>query len=298
MWLASQRPALHDIARPDEARDEFRARAVVDLLRRARPARSCRRSSRRSGRRWSSPRTGRASRRPSCSGIRRAGGAPRSASPRAGWRRGSTAARRAAASPARRSARARARRAAAARRRARPDSARRSASSLVTPRMARDLLGDHRLVELAQRQPVGDVLRHRHVRPERVALEDHRHVALLGRQRARRRGHHAVADRDLARRRLDEARRSAAGSWSCRSRKARAGRPAARARCAATHRRRPPDRRSAWSIRAAQPTPHPLRTGYLLLRLCPVFSPYCCSRASSFDASTASTATSWPAAFQ
>ena len=63
-----------------------------------------------------------------------------------------------------------------------------------------------RLVELAQREPVGDVLRHRHVRPQRVALEDHRHVALLGRQRARRRRHHAVADRDLARRRLDEAR--------------------------------------------------------------------------------------------
>ena len=91
-----ERLALHDIARPDEARDEFRARAVVDLLRRAGLLDLAERSSRRSGRRWSSPRTGRASRRPSCSGTRRAGGAPRSASPRADWRRGSTAARRAA----------------------------------------------------------------------------------------------------------------------------------------------------------------------------------------------------------
>ena len=38
----------------------------------------------------------------------------------------------------------------------------------------------------------------RHVRPQRVALEDHRHLALLGRQRARLRGHQPVADMDLA----------------------------------------------------------------------------------------------------
>ena len=51
---------------------------------------------------------------------------------------------------------------------------------------------------LAQAQAVDDVLGDRHVRPQRVALEDHRHLALLGRQRARRRRHQAVADMDLA----------------------------------------------------------------------------------------------------
>jgi hypothetical protein len=34
--------------------------------------------------------------------------------------------------------------------------------------------------------PYGDVLAHGHVRPDRVALEDHPHVAALGRQHAAR----------------------------------------------------------------------------------------------------------------
>ena len=59
--------------------------------------------------------------------------------------------------------------------------------------------------QLAQRQPVGDVVGHRHVRPQRIALEDHRHLAGFGRQRTRRRRHRAVADHDLTRARLDEA---------------------------------------------------------------------------------------------
>ncbi len=71
---------------------------------------------------------------------------------------------------------------------------------------AGDLLGDLRPRQLAQRQAIGDVLGDRHVRPQRVALKDHRHLARFRRQRARRRRHHPVTDRDLAGRRLDEAR--------------------------------------------------------------------------------------------
>ena len=66
------------------------------------------------------------------------------------------------------------------------------------------ILGDDALVELAQRETIGDVFRHRHVRPQRVALEDHRHVALLGRQRPGLRGHQALADENLALGRLEE----------------------------------------------------------------------------------------------
>ena len=47
-------------------------------------------------------------------------------------------------------------------------------------------------------QTVGDVLRHRHVRPQRVALEDHRHAPSLGRHDAGGRRQTAVADPDLA----------------------------------------------------------------------------------------------------
>ena len=72
-----------------------------------------------------------------------------------------------------------------------------------------DLLGDDGAVELPELQAVGDVLGDRHVRPQRVALEHHRHVALLGRQRAPRRGHHAVAQHDLAGGRLGEAGKQA-----------------------------------------------------------------------------------------
>ena len=61
-------------------------------------------------------------------------------------------------------------------------------------------------VHFAQAQAVDDVFGHRHVRPQRVALEDHRHVALFGRQRARFRGHQPVADMDLAVGRFQETR--------------------------------------------------------------------------------------------
>ena len=71
--------------------------------------------------------------------------------------------------------------------------------------MASSFLRDGVAIQLAQLEAVDDVLGHRHVRPQRVALEDHRHVAPLGRQRLRRRGHELVADADLAVARLDEA---------------------------------------------------------------------------------------------
>ena len=60
-------------------------------------------------------------------------------------------------------------------------------------------------IDLPQAKPIDDIFGDRHVRPQRVALEDHRHVALLGRQRARRRGDDALAHADLAGGRLDEA---------------------------------------------------------------------------------------------
>jgi hypothetical protein len=62
------------------------------------------------------------------------------------------------------------------------------------------------LVELPDFQAIGHVLGHRHVRPQRIALEDHRHVAAFRRHRAGRRGEHLAADHDFACRGLDEAR--------------------------------------------------------------------------------------------
>ena len=57
-----------------------------------------------------------------------------------------------------------------------------------------------RAVVAAQLERVGDVLEHGHVRPDRVRLEDHAEVALVGRheRRRRRRGDDAPAQRDLA----------------------------------------------------------------------------------------------------
>src|SRR5262249_23062151 len=51
----------------------------------------------------------------------------------------------------------------------------------------------------------GHVLRHRHVRPDRVALEDHRHVALLGRQGGDGRRDDVTVHRDGALAGLEEA---------------------------------------------------------------------------------------------
>ena len=60
-------------------------------------------------------------------------------------------------------------------------------------------------IELPELQAVGDVLSHRHMRPQRVALEHHRDVALLGWQHAGGRGDDTVAKRDLAGAGLHEA---------------------------------------------------------------------------------------------
>ena len=86
-WLASSAlparmllPPMKRATKPSAARRRSPAAC--------RSARCGRGSSPRSGRPWSSPRPGRASRRPWCSGTRRAAGGSRSASPRAGWRRG------------------------------------------------------------------------------------------------------------------------------------------------------------------------------------------------------------------
>ena len=64
-----------------------------------------------------------------------------------------------------------------------------------------DPLGDLALRRPAHLEPVAEVLAHRHVRVERVALEDHRHVAGARRQI----GHVALTDRDRSPGRLLEA---------------------------------------------------------------------------------------------
>jgi hypothetical protein len=84
--------------------------------------------------------------------------------------------------------------------------------------------GDARLhrraVDMAQLQAEGDVLRHRHVRPDRIALEDHRHLPPLRRQRHRGGGDHRAVHADHAaagpRETGDHAqrRRLAAAGWA------------------------------------------------------------------------------------
>jgi hypothetical protein len=69
---------------------------------------------------------------------------------------------------------------------------------------------------LAHLQPEGDVLHHRHVRKQRVALEHHAGVAVPGRQK----GHILAADARRAAARLDEAGDHAQGGGL-----AAAGRP-------------------------------------------------------------------------
>src|SRR6516165_4653851 len=69
-----------------------------------------------------------------------------------------------------------------------------------------ELAGDGGAIEPAQFEAVSDVLGHSHVRPQRIALKDHRHVAALRRNGTRRRGNERIAYADLAGRRLDETR--------------------------------------------------------------------------------------------
>jgi hypothetical protein len=54
-------------------------------------------------------------------------------------------------------------------------------------------------------EPEGDVFEHRHVRPDRIGLEDHRHAAPFRRQRVARLGQGSSAHDDAAGARLHEA---------------------------------------------------------------------------------------------
>ena len=145
--------------------------------------------------------------------------AARRASRAAAWRRGSTAARRAGTAAACARWRAPARSAAAAR----PRAARAAVEQVIDVDLARRVPHrglDLRLGDLRHFQRKGDVLGHRHVRIERVALEHHRDVALAGSQR----GDVLAVDQDAAGGRRCRARRGCAASWSCPNPTARAGR--------------------------------------------------------------------------
>ena len=81
--------------------------------------------------------------------------------------------------------------------------------------------------QLAHAQAVGDVVEHRHVRPDRVGLEHHRHAALLGRHVAAFAGRNTRSRRSAGccRHSASPGRRPRAASWSCRSRRGRAASP-------------------------------------------------------------------------
>ena len=160
-------------------------------------------------------------------------------------RRARTAARRAAAPAARRPARGPAPRAAAGRRRARaglrsakavePDRAERRHA----PRSRRLPRGRPRTL-----QRIGDVLPRRHVREQRVGLEDDAEVA----PRAAARRHVLPADQRCGRGRASGSRRRASAASTCRSRWRRSPRPARRRRSKGRCRTRLPgcpDRRSS-----------------------------------------------------
>ena len=92
-------------------------------------------------------------------------------------------------------------------------------SSCTAPSTRITLLADVALLELADLEREGDVLEHVHVRPDRVGLEHHAEVALVGRDEdaPARRIDQLAADLDLAAGRAAPVRRSSAASWSCRS---------------------------------------------------------------------------------
>ena len=95
-----------------------------------------------------------------------------------------------------------------------------------TMRAIRSTLSSARRVPLRLAQRVGDVVAHRHVRPQRVMLEHHAEAAPLRRNEnsAGDVDHHPVADRDPSAHRDAPSRRCSATAWSCRIRSGRAGR--------------------------------------------------------------------------
>jgi hypothetical protein len=76
---------------------------------------------------------------------------------------------------------------------------------------SRYLSGDFLAWQFPQREPIGHVAGDRHVRPQRVALKDHRHFTRFRRQGARRRRYHAAPDHDFPRRRLHKPGNQAQG---------------------------------------------------------------------------------------
>src|ERR1051326_7856249 len=62
------------------------------------------------------------------------------------------------------------------------------------PQHALDLLRDLAAGKLLELEAVGDILKNRHMRPDGVALEDHRHVAPFGRDQDGRRGDNLLPD--------------------------------------------------------------------------------------------------------
>ena len=110
------------------------------------------------------------------------------------------------------------------------------------------------LGDVAHAQGIGDVVEHRHVRPDRVGLEHHAELAQVGRheQAGRRIAHHAAADHDRAGVVALQARHHAQGRGLAAARRAQQGDELAvldrRDRC-----RRPPSpRRSAGRPRAGR----------------------------------------------
>jgi hypothetical protein len=140
------------------------------------------------------------------------------------------------------------------------------AAEAAEPDRVQRLLGPGLALGLAHalhHQAVGDVLRHRHVREERVVLEDRVHVAV---ERGVP-GDVAAAEVHRAGRGLLESRRSCAAPWSCRSRTGRAWRRTRRQRPRgrpSPPRRRPPSsrrgRRTPCAARRDAPRPRSTAT--------------------------------------
>ncbi len=70
----------------------------------------------------------------------------------------------------------------------------------------RNFLGHFLARQFTQRKPIGHIVGDCHVRPQRVALKDHRHLPRFGRKGAPGRRQHPIADHDFSGRRFNETR--------------------------------------------------------------------------------------------